>query len=180
MSPSAAASADPSAARSGPAASRRAAGLAAALFVAMVFSACAGAQAAPAVEDLDQFPRASLEISGPRGTHRFSVWIADTPPRQAQGLMFVRELAPDAGMLFREESPRVMSMWMKNTYIPLDMLFIDAKGRIVRIAARTKPHSLDTISSREPVTMVLELRGGEAARRGIRVGDHVRVSTDKP
>ncbi|MEZ5533760.1 MAG: DUF192 domain-containing protein [Steroidobacteraceae bacterium] len=136
------------------------------------------AQDAPALEDLAAFPRASLEISARGGTQRFAVWVADTRARQAQGLMFVRDLAPDAGMLFVAQAPREMSMWMKNTYIPLDMLFIAADGRIVRIAARTKPHSLDSISSYEPVTMVLELRGGEADRRGIQVGDHVRVSPD--
>lgn len=128
------------------------------------------------LEDLGNFPRARLEISGRHGTQHFDVWVADTPPRQAQGLMFVRELAPGAGMLFQSQAPRVMSMWMKNTFIPLDMLFIDAKGRIVHIAAQTTPHSLDTISSNEPVTMVLELRGGEAGKRGIAAGDHVRVS----
>ncbi|MBV6417354.1 MAG: hypothetical protein CMLOHMNK_02016 [Steroidobacteraceae bacterium] len=164
--------------RGGSAAPWRAAILAATLAAAAAF--CASAQDASSLEDLDHFPRATLEISGARGTHRFAVWIADTPSRAAQGLMFVRELAPGAGMLFREDTPRVMSMWMKNTYIPLDMLFIGADGRIVRIAARTKPHSLDTISSGRPVTMVLELRGGEAARRGIEVGDHVRAYTDKP
>ncbi|MGE3666566.1 MAG: DUF192 domain-containing protein, partial [Steroidobacteraceae bacterium] len=129
--------------------------------------ACGPAQAAQPLEDLADFPRAALEISGPAGTHRFDVWVADTPPRRAQGLMFVRDLAPDGGMLFPEAAPRVMSMWMKNTFIPLDMLFIDAKGRIVRIAARTTPHSLDSIASNGPVTMVLELRGGEAEKRGI-------------
>ena len=130
-------------------------------------------------EDLGNFPRASLEISGPAGSHHFDVWIADTPPRQAQGLMFVRDLAADAGMLFTAQAPRVMSMWMKNTYIPLDMLFIDAQGRIVHIAARTQPHSLQSITSGKPVTMVLELRGGEAQKRGIAIGDHVRVGPDK-
>lgn len=146
---------------------------------ALILAAAAVACAEPPFEDLANFPRASLEISGKGGVHQFEVWVADTPPRQAQGLMFVRDLAHDAGMLFREDTPRVMSMWMKNTYIPLDMLFIDAHGRIVRIAARTKPHSLETISSYEPVAAVLELRGGEAQARGIGVGDHVRVSPDK-
>jgi uncharacterized membrane protein (UPF0127 family) len=145
---------------------------------AVLLAASTVAAGDPPLEDLTAFPRAGLEVSGPGGTHRFDVWVADTPPRQAQGLMFVRDLAADAGMLFRAQAPRVMSMWMKNTYIPLDMLFIDAGGHIVRIAARTKPHSLDTISSGKPVTMVLELRGGEAEKRGIAVGDHVRVSPD--
>lgn len=146
---------------------------------ALLLATTAPARSDQPLEDLARFPRASLEISGKGGTQHFDVWVADTPPRQAQGLMFVRDLASGAGMLFAEDEPRVMSMWMKNTYIPLDMLFIDAKGRIVRIAARTRPHSLASISSYEPVTMVLELRGGEAGRRGIVVGDHVRVSPDK-
>ncbi len=144
-----------------------------------LYGAWASALDSPPIEDLATFPRASLEISAKDGTQHFDVWVADTNARQAQGLMFVRDLAPDAGMLFVESAPRPMSMWMKNTFIPLDMLFIAADGRIVRIAARTKPHSLDSISSYEPVTMVLELRGGETKRRGIRVGDHVRVSPDK-
>jgi uncharacterized membrane protein (UPF0127 family) len=146
----------------------------------LLLAGAALAQAVPPLEDLGRFPRASLEITGPGGTHRFDVWVADTPARRMQGLMFVRDLAPDGGMLFTEEAPRVMSMWMKNTFIPLDMLFIDRQGRIVRIAARTTPHSLDSISSGEPVTRVLELRGGEANARGIQAGDHVRVGTDKP
>ncbi|HQW10263.1 MAG TPA: DUF192 domain-containing protein [Steroidobacteraceae bacterium] len=147
---------------------------------ALLLTAAALAHGEPPLEDLTNFPRAKLEISGKGGTQHFDVWVADTPPRQAQGLMFVRDLAPDAGMLFQSQAPRVMSMWMKNTYIPLDMLFIDAKGRVVHIAAQTKPHSLDTISSNEPVTMVLELRGGEAGKREIAVGDRVRASPDKP
>jgi len=147
---------------------------------ALLLVTTALARSEPPLEDLGDFPRANLEISGKHGTQHFNVWVADTPPRQAQGLMFVRDLAPDTGMLFQSQAPRVMSMWMKNTFIPLDMLFIDAKGRVVHIAAQTKPHSLDTISSNEPVTMVLELRGGEAGKREIAVGDHVRVSPDKP
>jgi len=145
----------------------------------MLLVAAVTAFAGQPLEDLAAFPRASLEISGPAGSHHFDVWIADTPPRQAQGLMFVRDLAADAGMLFTAQAPRVMSMWMKNTYIPLDMLFIDAQGRIVHIAARTQPHSLQSITSGKPVTMVLELRGGEAQKRGIAIGDHVRVGPDK-
>jgi uncharacterized membrane protein (UPF0127 family) len=147
---------------------------------ALLLVTTALARSEPPLEDLGNFPRTSLEISGKHGTQHFDVWVADTPPRQSQGLMFVRDLAPDAGMLFQSQVPRVMSMWMKNTFIPLDMLFIDAKGRIVRIAAQTTPQSLETISSNEPVTMVLELRGGEAGKREIKVGDHVRASPDKP
>ncbi len=158
---------------------RRAHFLVGACLVGVCLAAASVALAAQPLEDLEKFPRADVEISGKGGTHHFDVWIADTAPRRAQGLMFVRDLAPDAGMLFTEEAPRVMSMWMKNTFIPLDILFIDARGRIVRIAARTTPQSLDSISSYEPVTQVLELRGGETQARGIEVGDHVRVGPDK-
>lgn len=132
---------------------------------------------AQAIEDLTSFPRASLTIATRGGAEpRFDVWLADTPSRQAQGLMFVASLDAGKGMLFVADEPRTMSMWMKNTLIPLDMVFIDVEGRIARIAANTRPHSLATVSSGEPVKAVLELAGGECARLGIRPGD--RVSLD--
>jgi hypothetical protein len=87
--------------------------------------------------------------------------------------MFVRSLASERGMLFVNAAPRRASMWMKNTYIPLDMLFIEANGRVAEIHANTVPHSLATVESRKPVLAVLELAGGEAARRGIKPGDRV-------
>lgn len=127
-----------------------------------------------ALEDLANFPRVPLEIVARDGSvHRFDVWVADTPVRQAQGLMFVASLEPAKGMLFVADEPRTMSMWMKNTLIPLDMIFIDARGRIARIAANTRPHSLATVSSGGAVIAVLELAGGECARLGIRAGDRV-------
>ena len=125
------------------------------------------------VASLDTFPRASVEIEHAKQRHRFEVWLADTPQRQQQGLMFINELRADRGMLFIESQPRVVSMWMKNTYIPLDMLFIDPAGRIVRIAPMTEPHSLTTISSGVAAAAVLELKGGQAARLGLSVGDPV-------
>ena len=125
--------------------------------------------------ELSSYPRGTVRVSRADGsaTHEFRVWIADTPERQTQGLMFVRDLPASEGMLFINERPRLSGFWMRNTYIPLDMLFIDARGRIVTIHANTTPHSLETRSSPKPVRAVLELRGGEAARRGIRVGDRV-------
>ena len=125
------------------------------------------------IADLSTFPRTALEIrSGPK-RHKFEVWIADTPRQQMQGLMFVNSLPAQRGMLFVQREPRNVSMWMKNTYIPLDMLFIGADQRVVKIAANTQPHSLETVSAGEAVIAVLELKGGEAARRGIQVGDLV-------
>jgi uncharacterized protein len=123
--------------------------------------------------DLATFAQGSVEIRTSPHAQHFSVWIADTAERQTQGLMFVRDLPAERGMLFIEPAARPMAFWMKNTYIELDMLFIDADHRIVKIAARAPPFSLATISSDSPVIAVLEIKGGEAARRGIRVHDRV-------
>jgi uncharacterized membrane protein (UPF0127 family) len=87
--------------------------------------------------------------------------------------MFVRSLPAARGMLFVHPSPRPISMWMKNTYIPLDMVFIDVRGRIQQIIANTKPHSLDLVRSTAPAIAVLELAGGEAQRLGLKPGQRV-------
>jgi uncharacterized membrane protein (UPF0127 family) len=127
----------------------------------------------PKVLDLATFAQSAVDIGS--GSHRqhFEVWIADTPERQTQGLMFVRDLPAGRGMLFPEPEPRPTAFWMKNTYIELDMLFIGADHHISKIAAKAPPLSLATISSDGPVIAVLEIKGGEAERRGIHVGDPV-------
>jgi len=145
--------------------------------VLMCVAGAALAQSSPPL-DLATFPRAALEVvqqrppSEPRRLH-FDVWVADTPARSEQGLMFVRDLPAGRGMVFPFEPPRVVSFWMKNTYIELDMLFIDAGGRVVRMIERAAPLRLDLLSSEFPVAAVLELRGGEAGLLGLRVGDRV-------
>jgi len=132
------------------------------------------AQSGP-IEPLDAFPVGKLEISdGKKVKHVFQVWLADSPQRQSQGLMFVRSLAPERGMLFVHDQPTPMSMWMKNTYIPLDMVFIDGRGRIQQIVEQTTPHSLDLIRSNEPALAVLEIAGGESRRLGLRPGQRVK------
>ena len=88
--------------------------------------------------------------------------------------MYRRKLAPDAGMLFDYKTPQRVSMWMKNTFIPLDMIFIAADGRIVNIAERTVPQSKTVISSQGKIRGVLEINGGTVARLGIKPGDRVR------
>ncbi|HYM42645.1 MAG TPA: DUF192 domain-containing protein [Steroidobacteraceae bacterium] len=144
----------------------------------VALAACAAARAeSPAILDLATYPRAALEIvqhAGPQARRfHFDVWVADTRERAEQGLMFVRDLPPGRGMVFPLEPPRVEAMWMKNTYIELDMLFIALDGRVSKIIERARPLSLATLSSDTPVRAVLELRGGEAQRLGLRVGDSV-------
>lgn len=129
---------------------------------------------------IEGFPDSKLEIRTAAGRHWFNIAVADTPERQQRGLMFVRELPADHGMLFPERPARVMTMWMKNTLISLDMLFIDVQGRVVCIRDHAKPESEDIITCGQPVGAVLELRGGEAARRGIKIGDLVVHSTFSP
>lgn len=122
---------------------------------------------------LTTFPTAQLSIKADSGRHKFTVEIARTGRQQTQGLMYRRRMAADAGMLFVYRRVGPVTMWMRNTYIPLDMLFIRADGKIAHIAQRTVPHSLETISSPEPVKSVLELNAGTAARLKIKIGDLV-------
>ena len=103
----------------------------------------------------------------------FSVEIADTPEKRSLGLMYRTELAADAGMLFDFSHMAPVAMWMKNTYIPLDIVFINADGVIVNIVERAIPETLTPIHSRGPVLAVLELNSGTCARKGIRPGDKV-------
>jgi uncharacterized membrane protein (UPF0127 family) len=127
---------------------------------------------AQAQSGLVAFSSAPLSIrTGEGKTHRFKVEIARTPEERAQGLMFRRVMAPDAGMLFDFGRTEPVAMWMKNTLIPLDMLFVGADGAVVNIAQRTVPQSLTPIPSARPVRFVLELPGGTAARLGLKPGD---------
>ncbi len=103
----------------------------------------------------------------------FTVELAVTSEEQAQGLMHRRKLAADAGMLFPFAPEREAAFWMKDTNIPLDILFVAGDGRIVNIAERTVPLSLTALYSEGPVRAVLELNGGTSARLGIRPGDRV-------
>jgi uncharacterized membrane protein (UPF0127 family) len=147
-------------------------GLCAAALLSIGVISGSSAQTAPPL-DLATFAQSSVDIGTAAHRQHFDVWIADTPARQTQGLMFVRDLPASRGMLFPEPEPRPTAFWMKNTYIQLDMLFIGPDHRIAKIAARAPPLSLDTINSDGPVIAVLEIKGGEAQRRGIRVGDPV-------
>ena len=119
---------------------------------------------------LDQVP---LTITSSNGEHRFTVEVARTPEEQAQGLMNRNAVPPDRGMIFPYDPPAQVSFWMKNTLVPLDMIFIGADGKVGRIAANTTPMSLDPVASIDPVSAVLEIAGGRAAELGIKQGDKV-------
>jgi uncharacterized membrane protein (UPF0127 family) len=124
----------------------------------------------PPLEELSAFPQTTLTVSGTGGTHQFRIWVANTAAREEQGLMFVRELPADKGMVFIGEEPKVWGMWMKNTYIPLDMLFVAVDGHVVKIA-HAIPHDESTISSEVAVNAVIELQGGISDKLHIKVGD---------
>lgn len=122
-----------------------------------------------------------LAIIGRDGRrHEFRVEMAVRPEDQMIGMMFRTEMAPDEGMLFDWGAPRESAMWMRNTLIPLDMVFIAADGRIHRIHERAVPQSLATISSQGPVRATLELAGGTAERLDLRVGDRVEHPIFRP
>jgi uncharacterized membrane protein (UPF0127 family) len=155
------------------------------LALAPALSAPARAQAPPAPLELATFPRTSLEITHRSAHHAlrkfpFEVWVADTPERAQQGLMFVSDLPEGRGMVFPLSAPRVETMWMKNTYIELDMLFIAADGHVTKIIERAHPMSTSLLSSDAPVSAVLELKGGEVAKLGLKVGDTVAWKKPPP
>src|SRR4051812_19991975 len=148
-------------------------GLLAFAAVTAVPAACSAGSPAAAVTGnggqtgLVQVP---LTIHSATGVHRFTVEIAATPQQQEQGLMFRRSLAPNHGMIFPYDPPQEVGFWMRNTLIPLDMVFIRADGRIARIAT-AKPLDESIVPSGEPIAVVLELAGGRAAELGIAAGD---------
>jgi uncharacterized protein len=126
-----------------------------------------------------QNQRVPLTIQTQVKSVKLRVEVARTQDEQARGLMFRKSLPADGGMIFPMNPPRVAGFWMKNTLIPLDMIFIRADGSIARIQPDTVPHSLAQISSGEPVGAVLELAGGRAEQLGIAEGDIVKWE-DKP
>jgi uncharacterized membrane protein (UPF0127 family) len=126
---------------------------------------------APAAADAEAL--VPLSIGATTGTHEFAVEIADDPRERSLGLMFRRDMAEDRGMLFDFGNESPASFWMRNTYIPLDMLFIRADGTIDSIAERTTPLSDRSIRSKGPVRYVLEINGGLSDKLGILPGDTV-------
>lgn len=114
-----------------------------------------------------------LTVASANGTHRFTVEVAATPAQQEYGLMNRQNLAPDHGMIFPFAQPTNATFWMKDTLIPLDLLFVRGDGTIANIAVNAQPMNLSLIPSVGPVTAVLELAGGRSGELGIRAGDKV-------
>lgn len=133
----------------------------------------AGAEAGDSVSTIAGLPRSELQVVTASGTHRFQVWIAADDQSRERGLMFVRKLPPDEGMLFLFERPQFAAFWMKNTYLSLDLIFIRADGVVVNVAENARPLTLDPIPSAAPVKAVLELIAGTAAKIGLAAGDRV-------
>ena len=126
----------------------------------------------------DPFPnlqQAEIEVAAAGGAHRFRVWIADDDRSRTRGLMFVREMPADRGMLFIFQVPQPAAFWMKDTYLSLDLIFIDPQGRVLNIARDARPFSLTAIRSDGPIIAVLELLAGTAARIGLAPGDRIEV-----
>ena len=135
--------------------------------------------AAPAIAQDQGQPQAPLKIERlaihtHHGWVRFKVEVADTDDTREKGLMFRKSIAPDRGMLFDFHTPQQVAFWMKNTLIPLDMLFIDADGRVALITRHATPLSETPIPSGGPVLGVLEIAGDRAAALDIEPGDKVR------
>lgn len=144
----------------------------AAPFAALFLFMAALPSAAPSVARADvETERLTLITSTNR--HNLTIEVARTPEEKALGLMFRTELAQGRGMLFPYEKEQELTMWMRNTYIPLDMVFIRSNGTIHRIEERTEPFSERIIASHGPVSAVLELAAGEAQRLGLKPGDTV-------
>ncbi len=143
--------------------------------VSFAIASCAPTSArsadTPAISN-DGLAITPLTVKTAKGTLHYRVEVAATPQQQSRGLMYRTSLPENGGMIFPMVPQRFASFWMKNTYIPLDIIFIRADGTIERIA-NALPEDLTPIESGEPVATVLEIKGGEAAARGIAAGDRV-------
>jgi hypothetical protein len=142
--------------------------------VALLAPLAAMANTASPVLPLSAFPRERIAVETRSARrHLFEAWRADTPDTRAQGLMFVKSLRPEQAMIFIYEPAQHVGMWMKNTLIPLDMLFVDDGGCVVKVHARARPGDVRTIGSGGPVVLVVELAGGTAETLGLAKGDRV-------
>ena len=127
----------------------------------------------PPVETLDRLPKGQVVVRGDHPDRRFNVWLAATDARREQGLMYIKALPADQGMLFVFERADVLTFWMKNTYIPLDLLYIGPDNKVVNIIENATPFSLTPLPSPGLANQVLELGGGACQRLGLKKGDRI-------
>ncbi|MCS6986157.1 MAG: DUF192 domain-containing protein [Sphingomonadaceae bacterium] len=139
----------------------------------LAVSAPAAAPARSPGEPIRGLDVVTVEVRTASGRHRYQAEVASTPEAQAVGMMHRREVSPAAGMLFPFTPPRPAAFWMRNTLVALDILFIGPDGRVTGIVHRAQPLSERLHPSPGPVAAVLELKGGEAERIGLKVGDRV-------
>lgn len=136
----------------------------------LTVGACADEAAPDAIQqDIPFTPEGVLDLYGPDSTlvARLVIELAETAQEQAQGLMYRRSLPERGGMLFIDENPKMQEFWMRNTPLPLDILFLDEAGHVINIVKRTKPYSDDRIRSTAPAAYTLEVRAGVTDRYGI-------------
>jgi uncharacterized protein len=144
------------------------------LAAGLLFAAGAALPQGAAPEPLSAFPQSLLAIRTSSGkVVNFKIWEADTQKREEQGMMFIREMDEHTGMLFMFPQNKAVSMWMKNTYVSLDLVFLNAQGKIDYIAEKATPLSEAIIGPPTPEYAVLELKGGACETFGIKVGDRV-------
>lgn len=149
------------------------------IFAIVVLAALLSGQANELGPLEDAFDRSSIVISSSRyACYSFDIYLAYTDRQRARGLMFVRSMPERHGMLFVYDDAGLLSMWMKNTFIPLDMLFIRRDGTIANIATDTEPQSLRSVRAVEPVNYVLELNAGVTAKLGIDTESIVFLPSD--
>ncbi len=141
------------------------------LFFLMLLYSCLSSGS----DELDSaFKRRSIMISSSnQSCNHFVVWLAETRNQQTRGLMYVKSLPKNTGMLFIYPNSNIRAMWMKNTFISLDMIFIDENGIVSSIEKNTEPQSLKTIRSEKPIKYVLELAGGKTDQIKLIEGDHI-------
>lgn len=140
----------------------------------LLFTLCIAPLPVTAEEPVDQaFDKDVLVVAARDACHRFDIYLALSREQQVRGLMRVRDLPSSTGMLFVYPTEDYHSMWMKNTFLPLDILFATSDGRVTSIAKNTEPQSLKSIRSTEPVMFVLELNAGTSDRLAIEPGSQL-------
>ena len=147
----------------------------AALAALVIFSLITSALVTPSAFGDILFKRANLKIETKNGPVLLNVEVADTEPEREQGLMFRRSVPEKEGMIFLFDGEHEITMWMKNTFVPLDMVFIGSDWHIVHIAYNTEPFSTEIISSMLPASRVIEIAAGQAKGLGLAVGDAVSL-----